>query len=201
MILISICNFLSDLWNWIKPNSLYDLITSFCAVFMAYIAHKALGNWRKEKKHEVLIEAFAFRREALMYIYRIRDPYNTNWNENLKKYYERKNKLKNTIEKVNLIYEKLQFVLKREPEDSLLNYYKSIVEIDLDFDLKANKLDIIAKELSEKGMERKHYDKEYADLHNALYSAEIIKPGEEPEDKIYLKLYRLEKDLRHCSGL
>src|SRR5690606_31908380 len=153
-----------------------------------------------EKQHEVLLEAFAFRREALMYIYRIRDPDNTNWNENLKTYYERKNELKNTIEKVNLIYEKLQFVLKCKPEDSLLNYYKNIVEIDLNFELKANKLDIIAKGLSEKGMEGKHYDKEYADLHNALYSEEIIKPGEEPEDKIYNKMYRQEKKIADKQG-
>lgn len=195
MILISICNFLSDLWKWFTSDQMTNFVASISALIMAVVAILALNAWKRKIKHEALLEAFAFRKEALMYLYRIRDPYNTNWNENLKTYYERKNELKNTIEKVNLIYEKLQFVLKSMPEDSLLNYYKNIVEIDLDFELKANQLDIMAKELSEKGMEGKHYDKEYADLHNALYSAEIIKPGEEPEDKIYHKLYMLEKKI------
>ena len=194
MILVSICGFLSDFLKWLMPNSATDLVAAVGAILTVIIAYKALNKWRREKEFESVLEAFAFRREALAYLHRIRDPYNINYRENLKTYYERKNELKDTIEKVNLIYEKLRFVLKRKPEDPLLNYYKNIVETDSYFEIHANKLDVIENELEAKKLEKKHYDKEYYDLHKSLYAV-ILKPDEEPSDDTYRKLYILEKDI------
>lgn len=192
--LISICGFLSGFWKWLMPNSATDFVTSVGAILTVIIACRALNKWREEKEFESVLEALAFRREALAYLHRIRDPYGINLKENLKTYYERKNELKDSIEKVNLIYEKLRFILKRKPKDSLLNYYKIIVETDSDFELKANKLDVIENELEARKLEKKHYDKEYYDLHKSLYAV-ILKPDEEPSDDTYRKLYVLEKDI------
>lgn len=175
---------------------LLDFVESVSAVTMAVVAILALNTWKRKIRHEARLEAFAFRREAKAYLQRIRDPYNINLQENLKTYYERKNELKETIERVNLIYGKLRFVLKCKPKDPLLNYYKIIVETDSDFELQANKLDVIENELEAKKLEKKHYDKEHSDLQKSLYPPEILKPDVEPQDSIYNKLYVLENEMK-----
>src|SRR5690606_40739046 len=111
MVPLSICSFLFEVWNWIKPNSFTDLVTSGGAVFMAYTAYTALGTWRKEKKHEILLEAFAFRREAKAYLEIIRNPIGVSSHLHRETYEKRKAEKQEVFDKIQQILEKLNYTI------------------------------------------------------------------------------------------
>jgi len=195
--MLSICSFLFEVWNWIKPNSSKDLIESVSAIIMVCIAYKALTVWRKEKKHDILLEAFAFRREAKAYLQIIRDPIGVSSHLNRETYEKRKAEKQVVVDKIQQITEKLNFTL--DEADPLLHYYRIIGDFDIQFNTNIGMLDFYDKEIEEQintGNAYSDFKTKYSQLHDSLYEVKLgFNEFDVPKDDVLKRLQELETEI------
>ena len=200
LFILTICPIVSEFWNWLKPKNGTDFIQALGAIITVIIAWKALNIWKKEKEHDILLEAYAFRKEANAYLDIIRNPIGAGGHSTHSQTYDlRKKSKKETVDKIRIIREKISFYIKNT-ENPLLQYYDLICKTDDNFNTLVGMLDFYSKEIDEKKKEeidyKRDYD-EYKKIYNELYNLKWRghKSGI-PDDDINKKLYFLEQKFK-----
>jgi len=164
---------------------------------MAYTAYTALGTWRKEKKHEILLEAFAFRREAKAYLEIIRNPIGVSSHLHRETYEKRKAEKQEVFDKIQQILEKLNYTI--DDADPLLLYYRYICEVDMKFNVKVGMLDFYSREIEEQKTDyvaNSDYETDFNQLYDRLYEVRwSANENNVPNDRVLKRLHELEQKI------